>query len=116
MPITRFDELSALVDGQRIEVQGRYERWNPDLAPRGSVPVSARVVLEGGGGVLIGRYGDAECRRPDDELDRFAGAAVRASGTYFKSREYPGSGPPPGLWTGGGSQIVDVGSVELVGG
>jgi hypothetical protein len=112
--ITHFDELGGVADGQRVEVQGRYERWNPDLAPPGSVPLSARVVLVGGGGVLIGRYADAECRRADDELATLAGAIVRVSGTYFNGRAFPGPGPPPGLWTGGGSQIVDVGRVELI--
>jgi hypothetical protein len=111
--ITRFDELRGTADGQEVEIVGRYERWNPDLAPPGQVPVSARVVLDDGIGVLIGRYREPESRRPDDELDRLAGARVRVAGRFSNGRAF-GPGPMPGLWTGGGPQIVEVGQVEMI--
>lgn len=114
MAIARFEVLHGVADGQEVEIAGRYERWSPDLAPPGQVPVSARVVLDDGIGVLIGRYREPESRRPDDELVRLAGARVRVAGRFSSGRAFPGPGPMPGLWTGGGPQIVEVERVELI--
>ncbi len=115
MRVTHIDELARITDGAHVEVEGRYERWNPNLAPPGEIPVSARVVLAGGGGgILIGGYLDAESRRPDGELAHLSGAIVRVVGTYLATRPFPGPGPMPGLWTGGGPQLVNVQSIDLL--
>jgi hypothetical protein len=112
--IARFDLLHGVADGQEVEIAGRYERWSPDLAAPGQVPVTARVVLDDGIGVLIGRYREPESRRPDDELVRLTGARVRVAGRFSSGRGFPGPGPMPGLWTGGGPQIVEVALVEML--
>jgi hypothetical protein len=112
VPFTRFDQLGGVAEGEAVEIVGRYERWNPDLAPPGERPVSARVVLADGIGILIGRY--RESRRPDEELEQLAGAVVRVAGRFSRGRDYPGPGPMPGLWTGGGPQIVDLARVEMI--
>lgn len=115
MRVTHIDELARIADGEKVEVEGRYERWNPNLGPPGEIPVSARVIpAGGGGGLLIGGYLDPESRRPDGELARLSGAIVRVVGTYLATRAFPGPGPMPGLWTGGGPQLVNVASIELI--
>jgi hypothetical protein len=111
--ITRFEDLVGVPDGQRVEVEGRYEAYAQFPAPPGP-PRTARVVL-GGGGVLVGGYLDPESVRPAEEIERLDGAIVRIAGRFLRTREWPNpDAPMPGIWTGGGPQLVDVDTPRVV--
>jgi hypothetical protein len=111
--ITTYRALTETADGERVEIEGRYETFR-DFPPPPGPPRTVKVMLDGGG-VLIGRYQDPESVRPLDEIDRHDGGRVRIAGRYYRTRAWPHPGPPPGIWHGGGSQLVDVEPPSLVG-
>jgi hypothetical protein len=114
MRVTKWDEAVSLVDGAYVEVEGRYEPCQLEMRPPGEEIVTVQVVLADGYRLLIGAYRTPECVRPAQERGALAGKRVRVVGTFRHTAPWPEGAPVPGLWTGGGPQIVTIQRLEPI--
>lgn len=106
------DLLSIAGTTDPVEVVGRYRRSPAVPVAPGTSPYAAWVDLEDNGAVLIGRFGTKECQRSPVELEELDGHEVQVVGVFLRTVPWQGAGPPPGIWTGGGPQLVDLTCIE----
>jgi hypothetical protein len=102
-------------DGERVHVVAVYTVWDPLPMRAENHPPAQQVMLVFGSeeeGPFLGAWGRDEHLRPLDEIARYNGKKVRATGTFLRKMP-PHPTDPPEAASLGGSCIHPVESITL---